>query len=217
MDINANVLVRPFVAGDRAVVRQIACDTALVGESCRRFFDGEEIFADALTGYFTDCEPQSCFVAAVNGQVVGYIIGALDTRKMEKVFQRKLFWPLLGKALRQGAFFRRKNLALLAMAFRSFCRREFAAPVFYGDYPATLHINIKEGFRAYGLGARLISGYLQYLRAQQVRGVAMATMSDRARIFFERQGFRVLFKGKRSYLRHVLHRDLDLYILGRKI
>jgi hypothetical protein len=42
-------------------------------------------------------------------------------------------------------------------------------------------------------------------------------MSDRAAGFFLAAGFRQLYKGKRSYFRHVLHRDVPLYIFGKRL
>ena len=91
------VQVRSFQAGDRPAVRAIALATAMTGQPSSAFFDGDEFLADALTGYFTDDEPESCFVAEIHGTVAGYLIGARDTRLMDTRFIRKWLLLLLGK------------------------------------------------------------------------------------------------------------------------
>ncbi|MBI5149329.1 MAG: hypothetical protein HZA28_00960 [Candidatus Omnitrophica bacterium] len=65
--------------------------------------------------------------------------------------------------------------------------------------------------------ARLLEAYCSYLRQENVKGLCLATMSGRTGRFFARQGFQLLFTGKRTYLRHVLHKDVPIYIYGKKM
>ena len=73
-------IVRPYEPRDRAAVRQIAWDTADNGEPVS-FFSDREVFADILTRYYTDFEPQSLWVVDHAGQAVGYLSGCLDDRR----------------------------------------------------------------------------------------------------------------------------------------
>jgi len=219
-DTSANsgkIILRPFAAGDRSAVRAIACDTALMGEPCERFFDGREAVADALSAYYTDYEPQSCFVAESEGRVSGYLLGSLDVKKARNIFSRKIAPGLWARALGQGIFFKRKNIRFLARVGWSAWQGEFRDPSFTEDYPAELHINLAAGFRGRGIGGRLIAMYLDYLRRQRVAGLHFGSFSDDASVFFQKQGFEVLYRAKRSYFRHVLGRDVNLYILGKKL
>lgn len=208
-------VVRKFVPSDRAAVRRINYDTALMGEPAKAFFGDEEIFKDALTVYFTDYEPQSCFVVEVNGQVAGYLIGACDTRVLDRVMSFKILPGLLLKALFSGALFSRTNRSFVINGIRSFFCGELFVPDFYKDYPATLHINMDKDFRGKGLGERLIGRYFDYLKAEKVKGVRCSTMSARAGKFFSRQGFTLLYAGKRSYLRHILNNDIKIETYGK--
>ena len=65
-----------------------------------------------------------------------------------------------------------------------------------------------------GVGSKLINVYLDYLKAQEVKGVHLATMSDNAGRFFSKLGFRLLFQGNRSYFRYFLGRNVPVYIYG---
>jgi len=213
----AEVIIRHFQLTDRPYVRELAWDTALAGEPASAFFDGKEFFTDCLTLYFTDYEPGSCFIAESDNKVVGYLLGAKDTVAMCKVAELKIAPRLLAKSLVDGIFFKKKNIIFVFRLFASFLKGEFRMPDFSRDYPATLHINLEKNFRGLGIGSRLISSYLEYLAKERIPGIYLPTMSDKASGFFEKQGFNLLHKGHRSYFRHILHRDLPLYIYGKKL
>ena len=210
------LVIRKYDSRDRAAVRRICCGTALMGEPSSIFFDDDEIFADALTSYFTDHEPESCFVVEYDNNVIGYLFGAKDARRMDKIFANKSAMPLLIKALRRGVFFRKNNVKFLSRVFLSLVKGEFKTPDISKDYPATLHINITKEYRTAGIGSQLINAYLDYLRAQEVKGVHLATMSDKAGQFFKKQNFQLLFHGERSYFRYFLDKNVPLYIYGMR-
>jgi GNAT superfamily N-acetyltransferase len=213
----SQVIIRKFQTVDREAVRRISQDTALMGESAALFFQGSEVMSDALSLYFTDYEPGSCFVAEVDTEVVGYIMGAVNKITAEDVFNRKIALPLLFKALVSGAFLKIKNLVFIYSCLIDLLKNGIKTPSFSKKYPATFHINIRNGFRGKNIGAQLVRAYLGYLKTRGVSGVHLATMSDQAANFFFLQGFKQLYQGKRSYFRHVLHRDVPLYIFGKLV
>lgn len=215
MSPEQKIIVRKLEAGDRESVRRIARDTALMGESAALFFDGPEVISDAFSLYFTDYEPSSCFVAEVDGRVIGYLTGAIKKIACEKIFKAKIALPLFFKALRSGVFLKIKNLVFISACLLDWLKDGIKTPNFNQEYPATFHINIKNGFRGQNIGERLIHAYLDYLKSRGIGGVHLATMSDRAANFFSHQGFKQLYKGKRSYFKYILHRDVPLYIFGK--
>jgi len=188
-----------------------------MGEPSAVFFDDDEIFADALTIYFTDYEPESCFVAEYEGSVIGYLLGAKDVRRMDNIFADKIALPLFIKALRHRTFFNKKNMQFIFRVFLSLLKGEFKSPAFSKYHPATLHINIIKEYRAGGIGSKLINAYLDYLKEQAVKGVHFATMSDKASQFFKKQNFQLLFQAERSYFRHFLGKNVPVFIFGMQI
>lgn len=217
MPNDRQVIIRKFEPKDRGQVRKIIYDAALMGEPASFFFDGEKNISDALSLYYTDYEPESCFVAESDGAVVGCLIGTKSKVASDKVISQKIFPQLLRSAFFSGVFFKKKNLVFFFNLALGILRGEFKTPDFAKDYPALLHINIDKGFRNNNIGSRLISAYLNYLKQESVCGVHLATMSDSAGKFFSKQGFELLHSGKRSYFRHILHRDVPLYIYGKKL
>src|SRR3954464_3696784 len=69
--------IRPFnPATDRARVRELCCETGFLGKPIDPVFEDRELFADYLTGYYTDWEPESAWVLVVNGDIRGYLMGS---------------------------------------------------------------------------------------------------------------------------------------------
>lgn len=210
-----SVCIRRYESRDREAVRRIAVATALAGEPAIRFIDGDDVLADALTMYFTDYEPESCFVAERKDRVIGYIIGTVETRLLDRVFGQKIFWRLLWKALRSGFFVKPKNLILFWRCLISFFRCEFFVPDFSKDFPAALHINFLEEARGCGGGSVLIETYFSYLSERMVKGVRIATISPKAGEFFRKHGCSLIYQGRRSYFRHVVGQELPIFIFGK--
>ncbi|MBU4306186.1 MAG: GNAT family N-acetyltransferase [Candidatus Omnitrophica bacterium] len=214
---NNDVVIRKFSAKDRVQVRRISCETAFLGAGHDCFCDDEEVLADALTLYFTDYEPESGFVAVSGEGVVGYLIGARDTARMEKIVNSKIVPGLIGKIFRKGLLRRQVNRTFLAHLLLSIFRGEFFAPDVNRQYPAILHINIDAQYRGLHIGTRLIERYVELLREQNIKGVHCGTMSDAAKEFFRKQGFSVLSTGRRTYLRYCLGKIVPFYLLGKRL
>lgn len=99
--------IRPYRAEDRSAVRNICFETGLMGDPVAPIYDDRESFADMFTGYYTDHEPESCFVVtqgpAPEERVVGYLVGCMDTRRVHSTsatFARHVILRALG--LRPG-------------------------------------------------------------------------------------------------------------------
>jgi GNAT superfamily N-acetyltransferase len=212
-----DLTIRKYRREDRDSVRGIAWDTAFMGKPADRFFSDRKILADFLTLYFTDYEPQSCYVALAAGEIAGYLIGAKNTAVLDKVSADKIIPYLLFKAIARNTLFKKKNFLFCWHSFLSCLSGEFRAPDFSGDYPATLHINLKEKFRNFGIGSALIAAYLDYLKEEKIRGVRLATFSQEAGPFFRKNGFELLYRHSRSYFKYVLGKEVQVYIYGKKL
>lgn len=214
--MEGEILIRKYRKTDRNALRKISYETSFL-EKADELFDEPQILADALTLYFTDTEPESCFVAQQNNLIIGYIIGAKNESKMSQIAWLKIYPFLVWRAMVTGIFFKAKTLRFLAGVWASFRQGEFHSPDFTAEYPAILHINIARHFRGGGVGGKLLRSYLDYLKAEGIRGVHLSTMSESGKNFFEKNGFRLLFTTSRSFLRYYFRKDIPVFILGKKI
>lgn len=217
MDTVEPVIIRKFMPNDRGRLRSISCDTALQGIDRKKVFSDDEILADALTMYYTDYEPQSCFVAAVQNLVVGYVVGTTNVSVMEHISNAKIFPRIFAKAMRKGVFFNSVNLKFFFYLMKSAAKGEFFMPSFSKEFPAMLHINIDSSYRRQGIGERLIEAYMEYLKSLNVRGVHFGTFSESAKYFFIQMGFIILHQGKRTYFKPYTDKEVNFYVFGKQL
>ena len=212
------IIIRKYNGNDRASVREIACDTAFMGEPAEKFFSGREFLADFLTLYHTDYEPQSTFIAEKYGKVIGYLTGAKNEKKMDSVFIVKVLPRAILKLIFKGYIFKKDSFLFILFNIYSFLKGEFYVPTFIKkDYPAILHINVDKNYRSSGIGGRLIDVYQNYLRKEKIIGVHLTTQSEKSFKFFKKEGFELLYETKRSYFKHILKKSIIYFYYGKKL
>jgi len=183
--------IRPYEPRDRAAVRQICSDTADAGQPIERFFPDREVFADLLTNYYTEFEPQSVFVAESGREVVGYVTGSVDTKR----FLRAMMWRIVPvasvKALARGTLWHPQAVRLFRANLGMWLKTGYRSGPTLGQYPAHLHVNVREGFRGQRLGQRLVEAFCERARAAGARGVHAGVSAENLRgcHFFEELGF----------------------------
>jgi len=149
-------IIRPFEERDRESVRAICRRTGQKGRPTRIFFEDEDIIPMIYADYYLDNESDSCFVAEVDGKVVGYILGCLDTRRYNKVmFTRvyprvclRIFWKILTLQYRK-----KRTYTTLWWVISRGWSEGFSVPIH--RYPGHIHFNLESGYRGGGLGKRL--------------------------------------------------------------
>lgn len=184
--------VRRYQPGDRSLLRKICCDTGFLGQPVDPLFQDRELFADYLTGYFTDREPESTFVVEVNDVVSGYIMGCRHRDRMRAHEIPQAIRLLLkgGWRLLRGKYNRSSRAFVWWVLTRG--RRE--TPPAPKDW-ALFHINLLPPARSLHHSRMLFDAFLFYLRDSGVAGVFGQMSSNDGRrgpALFERYGFRVL-------------------------
>lgn len=214
MNQGHEVVIRKYQPRDRTVVRRISYQTALLGHA-ENYCSNPEIIEDLLTKYFTDYDTKASFVAVCGDRIVGYLTGALNEKKVKWTFLFFILPEVFLKAIFKGDFLKRTNWRFLWNLSRSFFENEFSLTHLTRDYPAILHINLDQDFRHEGIGRRLMETYFSFLKENHVRGVRVSTMTEEAKIFFEKIGFQLLSTQERSYMQYILGRKIPHYILGK--
>lgn len=185
--MSAIVTVRPYAPRDRAAVRRICHVTGFMGDPADWYWRHADSFADIWSGYYTDEEPDSCFVAVRGDDVVGYLAGCVDTRTAPSTSRA------LGRAaLRYGLFVRPGTARFLWRGVAD-SLRDGAPEELVDDprWPSHLHINLAPEGRGAGAGSALMTAWLARLAALGSPGCHLGTMLEnrRAVAFFQRHGF----------------------------
>jgi GNAT superfamily N-acetyltransferase len=184
--------IRPYTYADRDSVHHIAANTAFFGDPVEIFLDDRQAFCDAFPTYYTDQEPEHAWVACIEEDVVGFLLGCVDTNRQRAWF-RKALPGMIGRAMRGVYRISKRTLNYTAQITRAALRGEFTH-VDLASYPAHLHINLETCSRGLGLGRRLIETYLDQLRSLGVPGVHLETTSqnEAACHLYRKAGFELL-------------------------
>jgi len=194
--------IRKFQASDRARVRELCCETGFLGNPIDPVFEDRELFADYLTAYYTDWEPESAFVLLVNGEIRGYLLGSRRPFRQ----QCYAFYQNVSLFLRGVRRYRRYHDAsrkFVQWILRTAWREVPAAP----RRTAHFHINLLADARQVATTRALMDSYLMYLHEhgeKRVYGQMVVFEDRRGTKMFERYGFKVLNKSEITKYRDLL-------------
>lgn len=185
--------VRPYHRTDRQAVLDIAANTAFFGEPVEAFLDDRRLFWDAFYRYYTDFESEHAWVACSNDQVVGFLMGCLDTKQQRIRLLREIWPQTIGNLLRGAYRLSTRTWRYVIRAALVALRGEYPR-VDLDVYPAHLHLNLEAAWRGLGLGRRLLETYLSYLRRLGIPGVHLETtnLNQVACQLYQSVGFRLI-------------------------
>jgi hypothetical protein len=195
------LIIRRYEQRDRDAVRKLCCDTGYLGKTIDPVFQDRELFADYLTRYYTDWEPEASFVVEQDGKVKGYLLGS------RRPFLQQIFsiWHNVVLFLKGMRRYRRYNKAtrdFIGWVLRNSWREVPAAP----RRTAHFHFNLLPEVQSIAGTRQLLGAYFDFLREKGERQVfgQVVTFEDRrgARLF-ERYGFKILEKREITKYRNV--------------
>ncbi|CAN5789262.1 GNAT family N-acetyltransferase [soil metagenome] len=194
MSENKLYTIRSYEPSDRDAVRRLCCLTGFLGEPIDPVYEDKELFADFLTTYYTDHEPESSFVIEKDGELRGYLLGC-----------RRPLWNQL------YSFY--QNICLSFRALLRYPRYNEASRAFirwlvlngWREVPAAprrtphFHINLLPDARKISTTRALFSAYFGYLYRcgeKRVYGQIVTFESRRGEKMFERYGFKVMNRAR---------------------
>src|SRR3954465_1353475 len=186
--------IRSYRATDRGAVRRLCCQTGFLGDPIDPVYQDNELFADFLTTYYTDKEPESSFVLEVGGEIRGYLLGSRKPLRNQLYSFRqnvRLFLRALWRYPRYDARSRRFIRWMISHGWREVPAAPRRVPHF--------HINLLPDARKMSTTRALMSAYLSYLYRcgeKHVYGQIVTFESRRGERMFERYGFKVLNRGE---------------------
>jgi hypothetical protein len=182
--------IRSYRPSDRDSVRRLCCQTGFLGEPIDPVYEDRQLFADFLTAYYTDWEPESSFVLETDGEIRGYLLGS------RKPLRNQLysFWQnvsLFLKALSRYFHYNERSRRFIRWTLVHGWREVPAAP----RRTPHFHINLLPEARRMSTTRAIMSAYLSYLYRcgeKRVYGQIVTFESRRGEKMFERYGFKVL-------------------------
>jgi hypothetical protein len=187
-------VIRSYRPSDREAVRRLCCQTGFLGEPIDPVYQDRELFADFLTTYYTDHEPESSFVIELEGEICGYLLGSRRPLLNQLYsFQQNL---VLGfRALLRYRRYNERSRLFVRWVLSNGWREVPAAP----RRTPHFHINLLPEARKMSTTRALFSAYFAYLYRhgeRRVYGQIVTFESRRGEKMFERYGFKVLNRAR---------------------
>lgn len=206
--MSSAAVIRPYRPTDREVLRRLCCETGYLGQAIDPVFQDRELFADYLTSFYTDWEPESCFVLEQDGEVKGYLMGS------RRPFLHQLHSFLLNLSLFARGIFRYPRYNDASKAFVRWIllnawREVPAAPRRVPHF----HFNLLPEAQGIAGTRELLVQYFNHLRShgeKQVFGQVVTFEDRRGARVFERYGFQVV--AKKEITKYRAHRPEPVYL-----
>jgi hypothetical protein len=208
--------IRHYRPEDREAVRAICCDTGFLGKPIDPVFQDRGLFADYLTKYYTDREPESAVVLEAEGVVQGYILGCRHPRR-QRAFDRWHNLVLGVRGLLRYPFHYNEATRRYVRWILSRGRREVPhTPAGMAHF----HINLRPEFRTVRGTHDLIEFFLDYLHRSgepAVYGQMVTFEKRRGERMFARYGFEVRDCVEVTKYRHLVDAPVYLFTVVKDL
>lgn len=215
-DTESNVVIRLFETKDRDQIRKICCETGFLGKAVDPVFEDRELFADFLTSYYTDEEPDCAVVLEVDGKIMGYILGARFPRK-QSAYNRRMLPTRLWRIIR--GYFGHYQPSTRAYINWLLWRGWREVPESPKDM-AHLHINLLPAYKNVQRTKELMEFFLNQLKElgeTAVYGQVVTFSNKRGERMFARYGFEVLDSVEITKFKNFTDRKVYLFTVVKDL
>jgi ribosomal protein S18 acetylase RimI-like enzyme len=191
------VIIRKFRPADEGAVYDVCLRTGAGGQDATLLYADPHLLGHAYAGAYLRLEPEFAFIldegeggGERDGDVAGYVLGALDTREFERRCELE-WWPKLRSRypdpvhVPDGQRTPDQRVAHLI-------HHPTAAPqALLDDYPSHLHIDLLPRAQRKGFGRELLELLLTELAAAGSPGIhlGVSVTNTGAIAFYQRLGF----------------------------
>ena len=185
--------IRQAASDDLEALYHICLKTGDSGVDATGLYDDPELIGNIYAAPYLTLAPELAFVAERDGKVVGYCVGASDTRAFEDRLEAE-WWPRLRERHampdpdRQADWSPDERLSDLIHSPTP------APDDLVAEFPAHVHMNLLLEAQGAGLGRALLEAWFQKAKARGVSAVHLGASpaNDRGIRFWGWQGFAVV-------------------------
>jgi ribosomal protein S18 acetylase RimI-like enzyme len=191
------ITIRPYHPSDLYSLYRICLQTGASGDDASQMYRDAELLGHIYVAPYAVLEPDLCFVLTHDGAPCGYILGTRDSAEFADRCEREWFPVLRARYTLPPPDDQTPDAQMIrSIHKRRRTDQDLAA------YPAHLHIDLLPIAQGQGWGRRLMSTFLERLRALDISGVhlGVGARNHRAIRFYERVGFVQLVAGAEGIL-----------------
>lgn len=190
------MIIRPYQPSDRDRLYEICLLTGADGEDASEHYVEPRLLGEVYVGPYLEFAPDLAWVAELDGEPAGYVLGVEDTWSFEMHAEAE-WWPGLRERYPRGSFSSPADSSIVDLLHHP----STAAPGVLANYPAHLHIDLLPTLQGQGAGRALITTLLDELSARGVAGIhlGVSLANIRAVGFYQHLGFATIAVGPDSF------------------
>ena len=187
--------IRPYEARDLEAVYDICLKTGNSGEDASERYDDPNILGHLYAGPYVTLEPELAFMLTYQErdeeEVVGYILGALDTGRFNERYRLEWLPPLQAKLPDPAG---NSEWTPTGRLYSRIHHPDLSKPVDLTSYPSHLHIDLLPRAQKRGWGRKLMDTLLGEFRRGGSAGVHLGVgrKNEGAVQFYKKTGFNIL-------------------------
>jgi len=185
--LGSGVLLRSANISDLPELLRVCLETGDSGKDATHLHNLPELVGDIYAAPYVLHQPEFAYVLLAEDNVVGYVLGVLDTQAFENELAEKYWSGAKAKYQQLEVKITPADQELLV----ALSRQGFSSADLTEKFPSHLHIDIVESHQGAGYGKAMIALLLAELKAAGSTGVhlRMSASNDRARAFYKKFGF----------------------------
>lgn len=179
--------LRQFAPADVDALRAICLRTGADGRDATDLVTSPDLPGDVFAAPYGVLEPTTSLVLDNgNGDVVGYVVAALDTAAFEARCEAE-WWPPMRERYPRSSGIRALDEFFLGLVHEP----PTADPSVLARYPSHLHINLLSEMQGSGWGRSMIEAILELLTSRGSTGLHLGVSANNepAQKFYARLGF----------------------------
>jgi len=187
LKLDEDVTLGSSILTDLPGLLKVCLQTANGGKGATHLHNLHDLVGEIYVAPYVLHESNFAFTLKVSEEVVGYVLGVLDTGRFESRLDRE-YWPATKAkyaALTQDL--KPRDVSLI----EELNRQGFSPKELISEYPSHLHIDIIESHQGFGYGKTMILHLLKALQDAGSSGVHLhvSASNDHANRFYKKLGF----------------------------
>lgn len=191
LQLGNGVVLRPAICADLPSLLAICLQTGDSGKDATNLHNLHELVGDIYVAPYVIHEPDFAFSLTIDGTIIGYLLGVLDTAKFEAKLA-KVYWPAT-KAKYDDISVELTPADIVLI--EELVNQGLSDQAMINMYPSHLHIDISKAHQGFGYGKMMIDYLLDELRTAGSTGVHLhlSASNHGALVFYQKLGFELIF------------------------
>jgi ribosomal protein S18 acetylase RimI-like enzyme len=196
------MVIKKYKSKYRNNLIDICYKTGWSGEDLtgKNIFNDKKSFAMVYVLYYIEHEPDNCFVALENGNVIGYVIGTVNTSNQKEFFRKKIYPKIVLRKIFITSWKYPESVKNLTQLLKTTIASNMDKKILL-NYPAHLHINVLKKHQGKGIGSMMLTKFIEHMKQNEIAGIHLGTSSQnqKAISFYKKFGFIKLKESSDKY------------------